>query len=611
MEVAAFLRRFPPFDVLAGERLERIAASAQTASYPKGTVILRQSGAPAHHLYVVRSGSVEVLADGRLLDLMSEGDVFGQMSIVTGLEPTATIRAHEDTVCYLLDPELAEEALGTPGGVGFVALSLRRRIELLAEDRVRAPIDPGLATVGSLVRRPPLTCEPDVSIGEAANRMAEERVSSILVRSREGWGILTDRDLRTRVLASGRGSGTPIAEVMTYPAVSVDSRALAGEALFLMIERRIHHLPVVDERGDVLGVVTEMDLISPGRSSPFAVRAAVERAPDATSAIVAAKGLPGMMGVLVDAKLDPVEIGRVVGGTIDALTARLLDLAVEAIGPPPVPWAWLALGSQARHEQALHTDQDHALVYEPQGGSLDELDPHFAKMARLVTHGLERAGIPRCRAGIIADNRGLRRPVRDWACALRGWMRAGNWEGAGVAAIVFDYRRVAGPLDVEPVLDEVIRSGRHDPGFLHRLTRNALDNRPPTGFFQDFVVEAGGEHAGKLDLKHGGIMPITDLARVLGVASGSSAKSTLPRLGDATAAGLIDEETRAGLDEAFRLLWQTRLEHQVACSRAGIPPDDFVDPRSLAPLSRQGLREAFRIIAKAQRVLRSERWAPG
>jgi CBS domain-containing protein len=184
-------------------------------------------------------------------------------------------------------------------------------------------------------------------------------------------------------------------------------------------------------------------------------------------------------------------------------------------------------------------------------------------------------------------------------------MSVKGWEGGGVAAIFFDYRRVAGQLEVERVLDETIRDARSRPEFLERMVRNALDARPPTGFFGDFVVEHSGTHAGKLDVKHGGIMPITDLARVHSIAAGLNAKRTLERLRAAAAAGRIDEETLAGLDEAFRLLWQARLEHQVASVRAGSPPDDFVDPTTLPPLRRRALKEAFRIIARAQKALKA------
>jgi CBS domain-containing protein len=179
-------------------------------------------------------------------------------------------------------------------------------------------------------------------------------------------------------------------------------------------------------------------------------------------------------------------------------------------------------------------------------------------------------------------------------------------EGSIYTSIVFDYRRVTGSLDVESHLDRVIASAAEHPQFLRHLARRALDHSPPTGFFRDLVVEEKGEHAGTLDVKHRGITIVTNLARVHGIAAGSTERKTIGRLRTATAAGRIDRETCAGLEEAFRLLWEVRLDHQVQCVRAGRPPDDFVDPQTLGPLTRRGLKEAFRIIERAQRMLAAD-----
>ena len=173
-------------------------------------------------------------------------------------------------------------------------------------------------------------------------------------------------------------------------------------------------------------------------------------------------------------------------------------------------------------------------------------------------------------------------------------------------AIAFDYRRVCGPLTVEGNLDAVVRSAPNHPVFLRHLARNAVASRPPTGFRRDLVVQADGEHAGTLDVKHGGITLVTSLARAHALAAGSTEIRTLRRLRDATAAGRIDEESRAGLEESFRLLWQIRLEHQSGLAEAGRAADDFVDPASLGPVTRQGLKESFRVIDREQRSLASE-----
>jgi CBS domain-containing protein len=604
MDVAAFLGRHPPFDGLDGEQLAGVARSVLIEFFPAGTTILEQGGAPADHLYMVRSGAVEILDDGNLVDLAGEGESFGALSLISGGQPTATVRANEDTLCYLIEPGAASAALATGAGLSLIGGILRR---LAARSGREDAADARQIRVGSLIRRPPVTFPPDGSVAEAAALMAKDRISSLMVPSPNGLGILTDRDLRSRILAVGRSAETQVGDVMTFPAKTVTTEAMAGEVLLAMLEEGFHHFPVIDGTGALVGIVTDTDLLGLARESPFALKSAIERAPDQAKAVAAARQLPETAASLVEANVDPVDVGHVVGVTIDALTGRLIELAIERLGEPPVPWAWLALGSEARHEQALHTDQDHALAYEQQGRPDEELDPYFAELAESVTSGLEAAGIPRCKGDAMAVHPTLRRSVAGWVAQFESWMSDPGVGGSELTSIAFDYRRIAGPLMVEKSLDEVVHSAaRRHPQFLRHLAHRALDLHPPTGFFRDFVVEHRGEHAGRLDVKHGGIMIVTSLARALAIRAGRTEKRTLDRLRGAVDAGLIKEEARQDLEEAFRLLWRVRLNHQASMVRAGQQPDDFVDPASLSQITRLGLKEAFRIIAREQRGLAVE-----
>ena len=267
MDIATFLGRYPPFDRLDPRRLAKVAGTVEIEHFPPGAVILRQSGEPSRYLYVVRKGAVEILDDGRLVDLMGEGEIFGAWSAMAGFSPTATVRAHEDALCYLIPQEVAAEVLGTTEGLAFVVASLRRRIVRVEEswesERSTEPYRP----VSALVRRPPVTCEPDTPVAEAAALMARERVSSLLIETSNGWGILTDRDLRSRVVATRRDpSTTRVADVMTFPATTVPPDTMAGEVLLRMLEGGFHHFPVRDEEGRLVGVVTDTDLMGLGRS---------------------------------------------------------------------------------------------------------------------------------------------------------------------------------------------------------------------------------------------------------------------------------------------------------------------------------------------------------
>jgi CBS domain-containing protein len=610
VDVGAFLGQHHPFDGLGVDQLAAVAGSVLIEFFPAGTTILEQHGSPAPYLYVIRSGAVEILDEGQLVDLATEGEVFGELSVMSGTRPSATVRAHEDTLCYLIDPRtaseaLAAEALASGAGLSTIGVSLRRLEARRYRGEGRG--DFGRIRVSSLIHRPAVSFPPDGSVGEAASRMTADRVSALLIPREGGWGIITDRDLRSRVLAAGRAGETKVSEIMTVPVRTVPSDSMAGEALLTMLDGGFHHLPVIDAHGGLAGVVTDTDLMGLSRQSPFALKSAIERSPSETDAVAAARRLPEVASELVEVNVDPVDVGHVVGGTIDALSRRLIELAIARLGDPPVPWAWLALGSEARHEQALSTDQDHALVYDPGGRGEAELDPYFAALAEAVTSGLESAGIPRCRGDAMAVHPSLRRSLAGWMDQLRSWMSDPGTEGSVLTSITFDYRRIAGPLDVEAPMDEVIRSvpGRY-PQFLRHLARRALDQKPPTGFFRNLVVESHGEHAGRFDVKHGGIMIVTSLARAWALRRGRTEKRTLERLRGAVESGEIDEESRQAMEEAFRLLWQVRLDHQAAMVRAGSPADDFVDPASLGPITRQGLKEAFRIIGREQRGLAAD-----
>src|SRR5512134_969087 len=271
---------------------------------------------------------------------------------------------------------------------------MRRRITSATEAHAVTP-DARLTPVEELVRRQPVTADPEKPVADAASLMADQRVSSLLVPMRGGWGIVTDRDLRTRVVAAKADPSTTLETIATFPVRTIAHDTLAGDALLAMLAQGVHHFPVIGSDGGLLGVVTDTDLMGLGRHTPFALKSTIERAGTAGEVATAGADLPWVVLAMVRAHADPIDVGRVVGLVVDAMTERLLGLAIDELGDPPCAWAWLALGSAARHEQALSTDQDHALVYDPMPGDPDP-DPYFAALAETVTAGLEAAGIPRC-----------------------------------------------------------------------------------------------------------------------------------------------------------------------------------------------------------------------
>lgn len=597
MDIPSFLRAHPPFDELDDAALEQVVRATGIEFFPVGQVIMTQGGDPARFLYVVRTGSVEVLDGDQVVDLHQEGEVFGFVSLLTGERPALGTRAAEETICYLIDGEIAERILVSRPGALFLSRSLRRRERKVLE-HVEPRADPWGLPAGSLVTRAPIVVTASDSIRSVAERMAADRVSSALVRHDAGLGIVTDRDLRSRVLAEGRGPERPVSDVASVPLLSLPSTSTVGEVLATMLERGIHHVPLADGAGAIVGVLTDTDLMALERRSAFQLRLRIERAPDAGSAAGLAAGLPEMAADLIDAGVDALEVAHVAAVTVDVLTARLLALAIERLGEPPTAWAWVALGAEARSERSLSGGVEGVLFHA--GGP--EAEAYFAEVAAAVDEGLTAAGVGRSMRGPGAGAPGT---LEGWRARIETSLVGSGGDPPGHGAVA-DNRVVAGTLEVDDALLAIWRAAARNRDWIRSLGRSAVRPRPPRGFLRDAVVQAGGGSVPDLDVGLAGIGAITDLARIHALRAGVPEVRTVRRLRVAAAAGRLAAEAAAGLEEALRLLWRIRLEHQAGRVRAGQAVDDAVDPRTLGPLARQALKEAFRMIDRAQGLLALE-----
>ena len=453
---------------------------------------------------------------------------------------------------------------------------------------------PWSARVGALLR-PPINCSASTTVEQAAALMARECTRSLLVRHERGWRVLTQEELSSRILATGRSPKTPVGDVVVPLTASLPSDRLAGDALIFMLESGLRDVPIVDADRRVLGVVSDADLAGLTFRSALSLRTTIESAKDAATVATAGRTLPNATWAMVEAGVDAVEASRIVTLLVEAMARRFLDLAIERLGHPPVPWAWLSLGSAARREQGIVTDQDHAIAFEPEGQPLEKVDHYFFDLAVAVTSGLEEAGIPKCKAKVVAEEQSLRRPLEHWVIAFNDWMDDPKMGAGRQASILFDFRRSAGPLEAEGSFARVIGSSPDRPHFLRRLAKQAVETRPP-----------GRVDGRAIDVKHAGLTPIVNLARSYAMESGVTEARTLDRLDLAMNHGRIDEETRAGLSEAFRLCWRIRMERHAACVGDGGVPDDIIDPDTLGPLTRVELKEAFRFVRGAQRRLRRD-----
>ena len=599
-DIAEFLRRHPPFDTLDEETLAGVAASAEIEFHAALAPILESADETSEFAYVVCRGSVELVIDGRLLDLLGEGEMFGFASLLEEAPLGFVARAAEDTLVYRIPADVIRPVLERPGAVRFVARSMNKGVRLLAGHEQEPAPSPAGRRVRELIRAAPLICPPETTVQDAARRMVDAGVTCTVVDLGDQFGIVTDRDVRTRVVAAGAGPDTPLSEVMSAPAWTVAGDRTGTEALLEMLDHGVRHLPVLDPGRRLIGVLDDVDLMASERRAPFRLRAQIAGSPDAAAVARAASDLPDTVIALHDAELPPAAISRAIAGIHDSATRRLIDLAHADLGPPPVPYTWLATGSFGRIEPFPSSDVDCALAWDgPDDDSA--LRGWMRTFAEHVLEGLAAGGFPPDDKGAVASSPLFARSIEAWESAARSWVEDPDRDrGLMLLSVVVESDPVWGTTTAAERLAAAFARSPNRELLLRRLAAAALAERPPTGFRRHRVLLWSGERK-VLDIKKAGLLPIEALARWSGLAARVSAASTRARLEASEAAGTLDSEDAAILREAFELVCALRMEHQVEQLRAGQAPDNLIEPESLTPLTRTALKEAFRAVARVQR----------
>ncbi|MGD9385350.1 MAG: putative nucleotidyltransferase substrate binding domain-containing protein, partial [Thioalkalispiraceae bacterium] len=312
--------------------------------------------------------------------------------------------------------------------------------------------------------------------------------------------------------------------------------------------------------------------------------------------------LPELHLQLVIANTSARQLGEIFSMITDAITIRLLQLAEDKLGKPPVAYVWLAGGSQGRQEQTSHSDQDNALFIDD--GMQPEHDEYFSALSKYVSDGLNACGFIYCPGNAMATNPEWRQPVSVWKEYFQKWIEHPDKKALMLASIFFDLRPVYGDSTLfESVQKSMLASAKENRIFIAYLVSNALTHRPPLGFFRNFVLIHAKEHDNTLDVKHRGIVPIVDIARVLALSEGIAVVNTTERLQAACAAGGVSSEMTQDLVDALEYIGSLRNHHQVERIRAGQAADNFLDPKSLSGLERKHLKDAFAIIKSMQEVL--------
>lgn len=616
-DVQTFLAQHPPFNHLSEKQLEFTSKNIFVAFSRSGSELQpNHSGDDTYKvgMLIVRSGSLELRTDKDILiDRLSEGDYLIPGLLARDTENSTHIIVLEDCLYY----ELTDNAFQTLSAGSSEIASLSE------DDKTRLTYVQSIVTDSDLHHHADqlskdayltqqvkdnmssgvVSASPQTSIREAAQLMKENHVSSLLIKDGKSLvGIITDRDLRIRVLAEGVSDSEMIEQVMTRSPMCIDVSSRLHDAQLKMMSEGVHHLPVLQEE-DPVGIITPSDILRANNIEPLSLVRAINRALNVDDIRLASEGIPALVVRLIERDVRAVEVGKIITTLSDSITRRLLILSEQKFGKPPCDYAWLAFGSQARQEQVLGSDQDNGMLLPDDIAERDVA--YFKDFSGFVNDGLDACGMPYCPGEIMARNEKWRMSLKGWQACFSRWIEEPSPKAVMHSSIFFDMRHIAGSSTLTKALRAyVLERAQSNTIFLAMMCENALLHSPPLGFFKTFVLESDGDHNNTLELKKRGTIPIVDIARNYSLSAGLKPLNTIERLQAMEKAGVMSREMAYSLIDAHEFIAGIRLEAQGKQYRAGVKVDNYLDPTDLSALVRHQIKDAFHVVRDAQSAMK-------
>ncbi len=593
-ELRRFLMAVHPYDALSPEALDDLLPAFRPRAMAAGEPVYAY-GEELEGLYLIRAGAVEVRdVNGAQISALGPRNSFGERGLTRdGLAVTSAQTAADTQLLVLPKADFLRLVETQPAAKKFF-------------DRQRAPRpkrqDLATSRVEALMARTPLTCAPGDTVQQAAQMMAEKHVSSICITEGDMLkGIATIRDLSGKVVARALPYDTPVADVMTPDPVSLAPSAIGSDVLHMMMERRIGHVPVC-EAGRLVGMVTQTDLTRFQAMTSAELVSEIAHAADAEAMAKVTARIPDLLVQLVAGGNRHEVVTRLITDIADTATRRLLALAEAALGPAPVPYLWLACGSQGRQEQTGVSDQDNCLILSDAATEADMA--YFADLAKIVCDGLDRCGYVYCPGDMMATNSRWCQPLRVWRGYFESWIAKPSPEAQMLASVMFDLRPIGGDERLfEDLQTATLARAARNSIFVAHMVSNALKHTPPLGLLRGFATIRSGEHKNTVDLKHNGVVPVVDLGRVYALQGQLPEANTRARLEAARSAGVLSKTGGQDLLDAYDLIAETRLEHQARQVKSGGRPDNYLAPSSLSDFERSHLRDAFVVVKSLQSAL--------
>ncbi len=606
----AFLRTHPPFDRMEAAHVARLAAAARIRYCPPGDILLSPDDGPPTHVLIVQRGRVERQVPsawanpGDADEPLQAGELFPVTAVLDRRPVAFTYRAIGDVFCHEIDGETFRAVVAeSPPLQAFCSQRLRAMLEqsrsaLQARYNEASSGEQSMTTaLSELIGRAPLGCMPDTPVASVLDTMRRERIGCMVVVDADTRpvGIFTERDVVDRAALDRLDRAAPISALMTAGVHALAHDATVGDAVLCMVRHSIRHVVVVRD-GRFAGVVSQRDVFALQRVSFFRVAQRIDGAGDIEALAAGAGDIRVLARNLLAQGVAAEPLTRFVSELNDRVVQRVLALVAETHALDDVAFAWIALGSEGRREQTIATDQDNGIAFVPPAGTAD-IEPLRARLvafAQAANAALDRCGFPLCRGEIMAGNARWCLSVDEWRALFDDWLRNPVPQALLAASIFFDLRPIgAAPPLVIALRDGLAEAAPSRKAFLQAMARNALETRPPLGWFGGLTGSGRGERPDAIDLKLHGARIFVDAARILALAHGIAETGTAARLHALAERGVLPPDEAEAAIDAFHILQQLRLRLQFGDPAGVAGNPNAVLPDALNTFDRRVLKEAL------------------
>ena len=594
-QVEDFLNTSAPFDVLDKEQKLELVKHTELIYLTADNVSDLQKGKSS--LFLIQNGQFSVQDSDAPLRHLSEGDYFGYTNIMEKRNFSLSISVDSPGLVYCFEASAVTPLFELPAIRNFFDGLRNNALQNHAiSDSNSMWLYKGLEDV---INKSPVSVDVETSITVAAQIMTNQKVSSLLVtREDKLIGIITDRDLRSRVVATSLDIHHPVSHIMTpNPAQIMGNRTLF-DALALMTERNIHHLPVIDQQTLVpLGMVTASDIIRHQRGNVLFIIGELSKAENLYELTRLSWQLPHYFSAHAKKAGDYDIAGKILSQATDIMTRKLIGFFQQANGKAPMMFAWLVYGSQAREDQTMGSDQDNGLLLAERPSEAQA--EYFAKMADYVCNGLAKCGIKLCDGNIMASNPKLRLSLEEAIEEAKRWVKAPTKDAIMHFNIFLDVRCAAGDISLFKQLQRQRAPLMKQNMFLAALTRNSNEISVPLSMFQKFIYEKGRKEKDVIDLKTRAVALINNIARIYALADGVTLPNTLARLDALSENSQLSKRDATNLRDIWlflnRLRWRHQLENKVT--------DNRVSVSSLSSIEKHQLKAAFKAIERTNQAM--------